>query len=116
MFEAICGKGALRNVVLTTTMWDRVPQETCLKRETQLRTHLWRSMLSRGCRIARFDSTWESAWTIIDGFSAESRRSLRLQREIVDEKKDLSLTSAFAALYSRFKAKFRRKHAASQGR
>ena len=34
MFEELCGKDALKNVILTTTMWDEVDEETGLARES----------------------------------------------------------------------------------
>jgi hypothetical protein len=111
-FEALCGGGALRNVVLTTTMWDKLDERTRVMRENQLRTEFWAPMLSRGCRMERFYSTWESAWAIIDSFSTDSRRPVQIQEEIVDQGKTLSQTSAFAALFQwwweRLKTRFRR--------
>jgi hypothetical protein len=38
MFEKLCGKNALRNIILITTMWDEVDEALGLQREKQLRT------------------------------------------------------------------------------
>jgi hypothetical protein len=98
MFQELCGADALQNVILTTTMWDEVTDETGSKREDQLRTTSWQPMMSRGCRIARFSSTRNSAWEIIDKFDVNTRRPIKLQVEMVDEGKNLSQTSAYAVL------------------
>jgi len=110
MFQELCGADALQNVILTTTMWDEVTDETGSLREDQLRTIFWQPMMSRGCRIARFSSTRKSAWEIIDKFDVDTRRPIKLQKEMVDEGKELSQTSAYAVLlrwWERVIAKFR---------
>ncbi|RDB28781.1 Serine/threonine-protein kinase HT1 [Hypsizygus marmoreus] len=118
MFEALCGKDALKNVILTTTMWDQVNPETGNKRESQLRAEFWKPMMDHGSRVARFTSTFDSAWEITSQFDINTPRAVQLQRELVDEKKDLNQTSAFMVLVrwweqafsrvkSRLKAKFR---------
>jgi hypothetical protein len=99
LFEAICGPDALCNVVLTTTMWDQVEDETGKNREDQLRTQFWESMLCCGSRMARFHRTVESAWEIIDSFSGHTRRPLQLQKETVDEGRKFNQTSPFQALF-----------------
>ena len=45
MFEELCGKDALKNVILTTTMWDEVDEETGLAREEQLKNIYWKPMI-----------------------------------------------------------------------
>jgi hypothetical protein len=89
---------ALQNVVLTTTMWDEVVGDVGLRRERQLQTDFWQPMMSRGCRMARFSSTPESAWEIVNLFNIVTRRPLKAQREMVDQGRGLTQTSAFSAL------------------
>lgn len=99
MFKALCGDDALSNVMLTTTMWDSMTDERISRRhEDQLRTRFWQPMLSLGCRMTPFLYTWESAWDIINAFSSDNRCPVQLQVEIVDEKRELSATTAFAVL------------------
>jgi hypothetical protein len=112
MLRELCGAGALRNVILITTMWDEVPEEIGLKREAYLRAALWKPMMSRGCRMARFSSTFESAWEIIDKFHFDTRRPIKLQNEMVDDGTELHQTSSFADLLQRSQkliARFRQK-------
>ena len=98
MFEELCGPQALRNVVLTTTMWDKENQPIALQREGELREDFWQPMLARGCQMARFHYTHQSAWAIIDGFDISARRPMQVQEEIVDQKKNLRETAAYHVL------------------
>lgn len=36
MFKKLCGKDAMKNVILATTMWGKVSSEEGAQRETQL--------------------------------------------------------------------------------
>ena len=65
MFEQLCGKSALANVVLVTTMWADVEEEIGRTREGQLKRLYWKAMISAGSQMMRFDNTPESAWAII---------------------------------------------------
>ncbi|KAH7925401.1 kinase-like protein [Leucogyrophana mollusca] len=98
MFQELCGVNALQNVVLTTTMWDEVPVEVGAQREDQLRNEFWGPMISHGCRIARFESTWESAWDIIGKFDIATRKPVQLQVQLVDKGLKLPQTSAYGVL------------------
>ncbi|KAH7925390.1 kinase-like protein [Leucogyrophana mollusca] len=98
MFEELCGVGALQNVILTTTMWDEVPIELGNRREDQLRTQFWKPFMDHGSRVTRFSSTFQSAWEIIDKFHTADRQPIQLQKEMVDEGKPLSETSAYTVL------------------
>ncbi|KAF4588388.1 hypothetical protein EYR38_010356 [Pleurotus pulmonarius] len=67
--------------------------------EVQLVQRYWKAMLDQGSRTMRYRGTYESAWSIVDGFLAHSTpRKLLLQRELIDEKKSLHLTKAGMAL------------------
>ncbi|EDR05787.1 uncharacterized protein LACBIDRAFT_302511 [Laccaria bicolor S238N-H82] len=101
MFEELCGSDGLVNVILTTTFWSQVTPDVGSQREEQLKSEFWAEMIRHGCKVARFDSwSYETAWKIIDllNVAAPRRRALKLQIEIVDEKKNLSKTSAFGVL------------------
>ena len=96
IFEMVCGPGALQNVILVTTMWNTVNIVTGSMREKELRTDFWKSMISSGSQIARFDYTYQSAWKILNKFTGDPR-SLLLQREMVEERKTLAQTTAGTA-------------------
>ena len=101
IFEQLCGPDALKNVILTTTFWDQVNTDIGSKREAQLSSEFWAGMIAQGCRVARLEPRErETAWKIIDmfDFTASRRNVLKIQTEMVDEKKALHDTSAFKML------------------
>lgn len=64
-FASFCGQTAMPNVVIVTTMWDKVEDEEGSDREEELRDSFWKDMVTKGCKTERFDNTYESAWRII---------------------------------------------------
>ena len=102
MFEELCGKNAFHNVILTTTMWDEVDEETGHVREGELKSRYWKSMLDRNSTTSRFMGTRESALRLIEPLidAANKKSSLLLQQEMVDLRNKLPETSAGARLFS----------------
>ena len=98
MFEELCGKGAFQNVILTTTMWDEVSEETGEARESELKSTYWRPMLQRNSTTSRFMGSRKSAFTVIDPLidTANVRSSVLLQDELVDMRKKLPSNSRAA--------------------
>ncbi|KAF9004220.1 kinase-like domain-containing protein [Cyathus striatus] len=101
VFRRLCGEDALKNVILTTTYWDKVPLNIAEMRESQLKSVFWGQMIEHGCRINRFyPPTMETAWSLVSSFDNNARRpALTVQTEIVIQKKKLHQTSAFGALF-----------------
>ena len=100
MFSKLCGDDPLRNVILATTMWDRVQQATGERRQGELEENYWKGMLSLGSQAWRFDGSFESAWAIIDAIPKKSIDALLLQEELVDLNRQLSETQAGITLYN----------------
>jgi Sec-independent protein translocase protein TatA len=98
LFEKLCGKGTYQNVILTTTMWDKVDETMGSMREEELRKTYWKAMVSVGSGLARFRNTHDSAWEIVDRFT-HPRVPLKLQVEMVDKGLDLAETSAGLTLF-----------------
>ena len=96
MFEQLCGKNALKNVILTTTMWDEVDKETGETREGELKSIYWKDMISRDSSIGRFEGTRDSAFRLIAPLldEANTRNKLLLQKELVNLDLRLSETHA----------------------
>ena len=42
MFKQLCGKKMFKNVILTTTMWDKVDKPTGATQEEELRSIYWK--------------------------------------------------------------------------
>lgn len=101
MFGRLCGDSAIGNVILVTTMWDRVNPGVGERRESELKSKYWREMMRLGSTSERFHKTFESAWEIIDGLDKKQKGgALLLQEEMVSLKMMLSETEAGKTLYS----------------
>ena len=101
MFEQLCGENASHNVILTTTMWDEVDEETGTLREEELTMTYWKPMLDRNSKTNRFLGTRESALHLIEPLidAANEKSSVLLQQEMVDLRNKLPETSAGARLF-----------------
>jgi hypothetical protein len=72
-FKDLCGMEAMPRIVIATTMWSEINQvEVGVRREELMRKSFWKDMQSNGCRLERFEDSYESAWKII-GSLAENR-------------------------------------------
>lgn len=100
LIERLCGKNALQNVVLTTTMWDKIEGDAGTQREKELKRGCWKEMIKQGSKTVRYRNTWESAWDILDGVLGHSRLAVLLQREMVDMERQLRETQAGQKLYN----------------
>jgi hypothetical protein len=98
MFESLCGKKNLKNVIFVTTMWDQVLEDVGKERERELRQNFFRPILERGAHMFAYDGRAESGWSIIDRF-VDDRFATLLQEELVDLKKELCETDAGRQLY-----------------
>lgn len=99
MFERLCGKKALQNVILVTTMWDKVHGSTGSEREKELKSGYWKGMIKRGSRAVRYRNTSDSAWAILDSIVGDNRLAVLLQKEMVDMEIKLHETDAGRTLY-----------------
>lgn len=97
MFKKLCGEDALPSVVLVTTWWNGVDAATGAQRETELATRdaFWAGLISKGSRMFRQDNGVFSARHIIDYLVNRKRPvTLKIQKELVDDKKTLDQTGA----------------------
>jgi len=101
MFGELCGDKAVKKVVLVTTMWDKVQQETGARREKELFDNYWNKMIEHGALTTRFSNTAGSAWDIIKIILKQHEDEvLLLQEELVDLKRALNETQAGKTLYT----------------
>ena len=98
IFQNLCGTGALKNVILVTTMWDEVDEEEGSNRENELTTRYWKTMIELGCHTSRFHNNTESALDIVSQFQ-DARCTVLLQKEWVDLNLELAETSAGRTLF-----------------
>lgn len=95
LFYQLCGKDALKNVILGTTKWADVKREVGLRREGQLAQNHWKDMLTAGAEMAQFKGTHKSAWDIVGLIvQREEAIALHIQEELVDLGQSLPDTDA----------------------
>jgi len=95
IFSSLCGQKAMPNVVIVTTMWGYIPKELGIRREQHLKREVWKDMLGNGCKVGRFEHTYESAWSIIGNLAAKnSGATLLIQEEMGNIGKSLNETRA----------------------
>ena len=104
MFRKLCGDNALRNVVIVTNMWGEVNPEVGKRRETELRGNFFKPLLDMGARMIRHENTLPSAERIIRLILGNHPLPLRIQEELVKEKKIISETGAGEELNRAIKA------------
>ncbi|KAF4546303.1 uncharacterized protein LTHEOB_4300 [Lasiodiplodia theobromae] len=101
MFYKLCGRDALKKVILVTSMWDKVDVATGVARETELKEtpEFWGAMIRDGSTAARYQNDTTSARAVIKKFvERPGRVTTKLQQEMVVEKKDLVDTDAGQAI------------------
>jgi len=102
MFTSICGQEAMPNVVVATTMWGEVKPESGNRREEELKASFWKGLLDGGCKVKRFNDTYESAWDVV-GRQPVDRAEVRVSHEIVDRHLKLKRTAAGITLHNELK-------------
>jgi hypothetical protein len=94
MFHKLCGDDTLKNVVVVTNMWDEVDLAKGEMREAELKNRFFKQALDKGAQMVRHDNTVESTCNILRRIIRNHPLPLRIQRELVDEKKDIGQTAA----------------------
>jgi hypothetical protein len=98
MFRELCGDSTLKNVILVTNMWGEVTKEVGEAREEQLTTNFFKPVLDKSAQLARHQNTVQSAHDIIRRIMRNQPLVLQIQRELVDEHKDIVDTAAGEAV------------------
>ncbi|KAJ3569541.1 hypothetical protein NP233_g4983 [Leucocoprinus birnbaumii] len=115
MFGELCGDVAMSQVVLVTTMWERLGlyegqegeegQKVGERRVQELRNKFWKELIEKGSEVdALKKATTEEAWRVVNKL-IERRKDLEktavlLQQEVVDKNIALKETQAGQALYT----------------
>ncbi|CAM1501734.1 Fc.00g037180.m01.CDS01 [Cosmosporella sp. VM-42] len=100
MFKELCGENPLRNVVFTTSGWGTArltgDYEKAVAHEKQLceAPEFWKNLIKRNARVARFEDSPESAMAIIRTLIHQEPITLQIQRELVEENRNLVDTKA----------------------
>ncbi|KAJ7707496.1 P-loop containing nucleoside triphosphate hydrolase protein [Mycena rosella] len=96
MFRQLCGESTLKNVVIVTNFWGEVGLEVGEAREAELASdeRFFKPVLDKGARLLRHDNDAPSAQAILHYLIENQPLALRIQRELVDQRKEISQTAA----------------------
>ena len=111
MFRELCGDTTLKNVVLVTNMWGEVSHDVGESREDELSNNFFKPVLDKGARMVRHHNTAQSAHDIIRMITKNRPLVLQIQRELVDEHKDIVDTAAGEAVNKELNEQIRRHQA-----
>ena len=94
MFRELCGDSTLKNVALVTNMWSEVSPKDGQDRESTLSSRFFKPAIDKGARMVRHHNTAQSAHDVIWRIIRNYPIVLQIQRELVDEAKDIANTAA----------------------
>jgi hypothetical protein len=101
LFQELCGTESMSNVVLATTMWDKLTtpdqlnQAIAFEKELHDTPRFWGDMVDEGSRIMRQNDGFRSALEIVNHIlSLRHGAIMTIQRELIDQKKPLNETRA----------------------
>jgi hypothetical protein len=96
VFEKVCGNEAFRSVVLATTMWDELKEESVgARRERDLRQgDFWGKMVRGGTDCERLYNSQESANRLAGLLTAKTPTTLQMQTELQNVQGFVAGTSA----------------------
>ncbi|KZP20219.1 hypothetical protein FIBSPDRAFT_954831 [Athelia psychrophila] len=98
MFRELCGDKSLKNVAIVTNFWSEVKPDTGNAREAELRSDFFKSALAKQAKLLRHDGTLAGASNIVAAIMGNDPMALRIQEEMVIEKKDILQTAAGTVL------------------
>ena len=108
MFRELCGETTLKNVVIVTNMWGEVPPHAGEARESELSSNFFKPALDKGAQMVRHQNTAQSAHDIIRMIGRNRPVALQIQRELVDERKNIVDTAAGEAVNEELNRQIRR--------
>ena len=108
MFRELCGDTTLKNVILVTNMWGEVSRDIGEAREDELTNDFFKPVLDKGAQMARHHNTAQSAHDIIRKIMKNRPVALQIQRELVDEHKDIVDTAAGGVINQELKEQIRK--------
>lgn len=94
MFRKLTGERNLKNVVLTTSMWDKDTEGERVNREQELKNKFWNVLIAFGAEYSRHDGTEASAKRIASMLVKNKPFYLQLQEEMGKSNKALKDTAA----------------------
>lgn len=97
LFRSLCGEDNLSNVILGTTMWGLVDEDTGKKRERDLAENYWKEMMDKNTSMRRIPTNPDDAKILVESFLRNMPFVTQIQQELKSGT-PLSQTGAGAAL------------------
>jgi hypothetical protein len=99
MFRGLCGDEFMRNVILGTTFWDVIDEETAVARENELleTEGFFKEMKDRGCDVVRISEDSDKCLDLLSRFAAKQPSVMQIQQELLDGK-SIEETAAASAV------------------
>ncbi|KAI0394896.1 P-loop containing nucleoside triphosphate hydrolase protein [Xylariaceae sp. FL0594] len=94
MFRKLTGEANLKNVMLATSMWDKVSPKEGQAREEELKNKFWKLLLAYEAKAIRYGGTPESARYIAQQLMANKPFYVQIQQEMGKENKAVKDTEA----------------------
>ena len=98
IFQKLCGKNALKRVVLCTTKWSDTYEEEGERRTAELEETYWKEMIESGSTVRKLENSQTSAWSVIAPIIGQNRYGkmdpLQIQEELVEDMKSIPETEA----------------------
>jgi hypothetical protein len=98
MFLDLCGDTTLRNVVIATNMWELAPADAAERREGEMRSKYFEPVIRMGGQLLRLYNTDDSARDVLQSIIKNHPEPLKIQKELVDEHKNIRDTTAGQSL------------------
>jgi len=108
MFRKLCGDSTLKNVIIVTNMWGKVEEGVGKAREEELSGIYFKPAIDKGAQLARHHNTAQSSHDVIRHIMKNNPTPLQIQRELVDERKNIKDTAAGAAINEELNVLIRR--------
>ena len=111
VFQKMTGAACSKNIVLATTLWDCVDEETGIQRQAELQTvpDFWGSSCQEGSRVVRLSDT-NAIKQLLKSMTNNTPMPLRIQDEMAVHNVSSFQTSAGIALQSEDLHNLRKKH------
>ncbi|KAI1107417.1 P-loop containing nucleoside triphosphate hydrolase protein [Jackrogersella minutella] len=100
VFEQLCGPDFYQNIVLGTTFWETIDEQTAVERENEFYTTagFFGDMKDLGAKTARIYRSRDSCLGALNMFAGNSFAALKVQEEISVNGTDIRSTTAMQAL------------------
>ncbi|KII85056.1 hypothetical protein PLICRDRAFT_178816 [Plicaturopsis crispa FD-325 SS-3] len=104
MFRELCGDTSLKNVIIATNMWGEVDLSVGEAREAELAREdmFFKPVLEKGAQLLRHENTLASAQALLRTILDNHPIPLRIQHELIDERKNIAQTAAGEELNREF--------------